>query len=348
MAKRDGARHAASIGQVLSVILALATLLAGASPAKERERPSRRGAGETIRVGIPDGLYLYRQDFIANNFSPLLLVRDGRLVDPYREISKVGLEGFMAANAAGRTFDVYAGAERLGRMTDLQMEGSDCDTEGFSPDIQGDGVYDGRSFASAPEPDFAIGEGRVIHGSTRVILAPESYRPPTHPVYLELTQADKKHVLKAAKGGLVAENIKPLMASIEKDGDRFIGEEGRLDFVEAVDLDGNGKKDFVGVYYLIAKAFDKRAGLYRYPGTEILFVLRDSGRMEKIAESGTIPVILVAGCIDLDRDGQMEIVYVRAMSRRYDSGSDGKRIEIVRHSSSGWKRVYKTMTVCSQ
>lgn len=133
-----------------------------------------------------------------------------------------------------------------------------------------------------------------------------------------------------------------LNQQLESEGWRILEEHGsKLEVAEAFDLDGNGKKDLVGVYDLSVK--HSGGGLW---SVEILFVLWDTGRVEKIAFGEISPAFTLGGVIDVDQDGVQELILSTSLIDTQKGVNDGREVRLLRHNHSGWTSIYRTMGVC--
>jgi hypothetical protein len=106
-------------------------------------------------------------------------------------------------------------------------------------------------------------------------------------------------------------------------------------------LNGNGKKELVGVYALsVVDESSQDAGRFLTP-----FVVWDNDEVEMLMPPLQTPRIF-AGAIDIDLDDQFELVVQEGIDEK---GSDepemGKRIGILHRSKEGWKLIYQTLEV---
>jgi|GEM_PF-6475402 len=293
-------------------------------------------------IKLPDGLYLFQpyletRDLLfkgkdKNTLSPLFLVRNGKLDDPVAFAYKIGVSKFLNTYIKGKAFNVFNGSEMIGTTNKINLKPLDtCYSKEFLPDLQGKGMYVGKKLEN--------------YGGRGVMITPQSFNTfMTNPVY-EVTDEDKAKVTEAIRKYLVPDAIEHINKILEKQGrrERIIGE-GRsgIDRVEAFDLDGNGKKDFLGVY-----RYHGQSGPRAFWLVEFIFVFWDSGKIERISFAESSPGFLWGGIIDIDQDGKKEIIVQTLQSDNIDGSDQGKFIEIYSHTPSGWKRVYRSaLTGC--
>jgi hypothetical protein len=292
-----------------------------------------------VQVKIPDGLYFYKPYFGEDRsgiFSPLVLVKNKKLVDPYVLAEKIGLQKLLDDYVIGKEFDVYVWGERYGTMRELHLRFKTyfhCRKDEFiRNNIKGEGTYEGKPLPSASRR------------ATGILITPQSYQAPKGQVLFPLTDEDLKRMVEEVRKSIVPKEIEYLNKRRTKIKSQAIGEEGsRLDLAEALDLDGNGMKDLVGIYYLSAAHTPKG-----YWPRDILFVLWDTGKVEKIASESVVPAFMLGGAIDIDQDGIQELIVVTNVSSMRDDTGVGRQIDIFRHGPSGWKSIFRPKWICSE
>jgi hypothetical protein len=308
--------------------------------------PQIKKSETPIQVKIPDGLYLYKPNFGEDSiFSPLVLVENRKLVDPYALAQKMGFQAFLKKYVKGKTFNVYVGSELFGKLSHLDLKSistkDKCQGDDFVPDIQGKGQYEGK-----PLPYGWIkeekGSGYLfrVYGSTKILITPESFQMTKKPLLFPVTDADMEQMVEAVRKNLVPGEIDHINKYLAKENRRVIGESGsRLRVAEAFDLDGNGKKDLIGVYYL--HTVNNQGGSNR----DILFILWDTGKVEKITFGDNVISLILSGTLDIDQDGLQELIIPTILISNPDSG-DRRQINILRDTPIGWVNIYYPKWVC--
>jgi hypothetical protein len=310
-------------------------------------KPAPKKAATPIQVKIPDGLYLYKPYFSerwSGNFSPLILVKNKKLMDPYLVAEEKGYEAYLSKYVVGKTFDVYVGSERFGSLRELDLGfrySSPCRRDEFIPDMVGNGEYEGKPLPSEWFIEKEMWGNRYkIYGSTRILITPQTYRGPKGQVLLSMTDDDMKRAEEAVRKHLVPGEIEEINKRLAKEKDRVIGEsKSRLAVIEAFDLDFNGKKDIVGQYYLSTKTNTRG-----YWSRGIWFVLWDTGKIEKIKYqyNGGINQIMIGGVVDIDQDGILELIIATGVTSRHEDVGEGRQIDILRHGPLGWTSIYRS------
>ena len=109
-------------------------------------------AQSAFQAKIPDGLYLYKPYFSRREgYSPLVLVKNKKLMDPYLVGEEKGYEAHLSKYVVGKTFDVYVGSERFGSLKELDLGfsySSPCRRDEFIPNMGGRGAYEGKPLPS--------------------------------------------------------------------------------------------------------------------------------------------------------------------------------------------------------
>lgn len=147
-----------------------------------------------------------------------------------------------------------------------------------------------------------------IHEEVRAVMAPgplQSKRGST----FQPTRQDDARLVAAARRVLVPTIVKLY-------GRRFIRENppSFLRVAQALDLDGNGRKDLVGLYIFNNAVVvpDPQGDVTSGGADSILFALRDTDTVEEIAIAGvgdkTISFHFGVGPVDIDQDGHQELI----------------------------------------
>ena len=187
------------------------------------------------------------------------------------------------------------------------------------------------------------GQRYKIYSSTKILIAPQSYRVPKKQVLFTVTDEDMQRMTEAVRKHLVPREIEEINRTLAKEKRRVIGEsKSRLDVIEAFDLDGNGKKDLVGIYYL-SVVHNNPQGYWPH---DILFVLWDTGKVEKIACEDRSPAFVLGGVIDIDQDGLQELIVTSRVTSKHKDGGEGRQIDILHHSPDGWKSIFRSRWIC--
>lgn len=315
-----------------------------------------------FRATLPNGLYLYQPKIKKEPFSPLFIVDKGKLIDPYALRDRIGMERFDEEYVKGKEFNVYAGSELIGTLSDIIFLISNSENVAeYSSDIIGYGKYNGGPLpGEVSDGSLYANVFNIDFGTIKAVLTPEAFKDSKELERFKVTEEDAKRAIEAVRKryGSYAKCIIAKVLAKEK---RKIVAESRssLDFLTAIDLDGNGKKEFLGSYSFSFKYIDDKNpidvndfGLY---GIEVLFTLWDSGKVEQVLIGmESFPAFSLGGIIDLDGDGVYELIVQESVSFTYEFNPeidyegyspDGKRIEILKHSPSGWEKVFGTVTV---
>lgn len=317
---------------LLFLIVAAVLTTAQAASKKDQKLPQ---AAEKVHVKLPDGLYLF-QVYVADDVvSPLALIKGGKLIDPYVLAHKMGIPKFLQTYVEGRTFNVYVGPEKIGEATNLSLAPKTPCYINELPSIEGKSSYTGKPLAKVYSQNTISERGKPVYQPVKAIVTPPGFQTSKAVPSFIVTDADKFAMVKA-----LYKDVLPAIVQLGKDYGVGGKEVGSLHLAQALDLDGNGEKDFVGVYFLSFPTGSR----------SVVFVLRDTGKAEKVAlshDSGS-PAFALGGVLDLDLDGVQELV-VQTLGRSFpdvDAGSDEVRqIEIWRRGVPGWVRIYRTVQI---
>lgn len=300
----------------------------------------------SFRVGLVDGLYLFQPYSEAGDLlyaekskdtlSPLFIVSNGRLIDPLVLAHEMGIHRFLTTYVKGKVFNVFSGSELTGQLRDINLRPLDtCHTGEFFPDLEGKGTY--------------LGKTPTDYGGRGVVITPRSFGTTSrsNPVF-RVTDEDRTRVTELVRRELIPRAADHLNKRLEKEGkkERYIGEAGRSGVVriEAFDLDGDGKKDLLGVYRFTGK-YSKKEGMT----SEFVFVLLGTGKLEMVSSFVDMsPAFIWGGIIDVNQDGRYEIIIQTRKSGNQEEGIDGgKRITILHHTPGGWAAIYESaLTGC--
>lgn len=332
------------------LVLIVAVSLIDNSFCQNTWAPQIKKAETPIQVKIPDGLYLYKPYFGEDKsgiFSPLVLVKNKKLIDPYVLAKKIGFEALSRECVTGKTFNVYVGSELFGKLRNLNLyyvsTPMRCQGGDFLLDIQCKGHYEGKPLPYGWfKEEKGSGYWYKYYGSTKIVVTPEGFKMTEKPLLFPVTDADMERMVEAVRKNFVPSTVEHLNKLYKNENRRVIGESGsRLYVAEAFDLDGNGEKDLVGIYGFSAK--HTAGGFW---GNDIVFVLWDTGKIEKIASDYyRSPAFILGGVIDIDQDGIQELIMASRCTPGPDSG-DRRQIDILHHGPSGWKSIFRSKWIC--
>lgn len=311
--------------------------------------PSLVLAGKAdFAVKLPDGLYLYQPDYRRNVFSPLVIVEQGKFVDPYHRGNELGTEKFYEKYLRGKVFGVYAGFERVGELKNVTMDdGPKCWKSNFVSEKYGSGQYRGK-----PLPGKYVFEmsnnpfQSEIFDTLRAIIVPAATWASKPDVLFEIDKSDTLRAQEIARRELapyVSSHVRELLKSQISEELRELKSSIKVLFVR--DLDGNGKKDFVGVYSLTV---GDRAGRIEQV-FDTPFVIWDSSKLERLSAGYPklgIGRLIFSGAIDFDHDGIQELVLQTEVYGKGEEPDTGKYIEIFRRAPNGWLRVFRSVDLC--
>jgi hypothetical protein len=327
-----------------------------ASESSDRMSHGDRRSENLIEVKLPPGLYLFQPNFKTNVLGPLFIVEDGRLVDPYLRVQKIGLAEFGKNYIQQKTFNAYSGTERIGKFENNEIDesGFPCSRKSFPKEIFVTSRYTG-----APLPGEYVFEHsnypfrENFYEPVRAIVTPESFSKSVRSKPLTVDKHDIARAAALAKGKLRGSILASLRARKDK---YFFNEKATRSYIvvddqqvdisavillQATDLNGNGKKELVGVYALsVVNEKAQDSGIFKTP-----FVVWDNDEVEILLPPLQTEHIF-SGAIDIDQNGQSELV-VQEMIHEIDRDEPelGKQIGILHRSKDGWKLIYQTLGV---
>ena len=327
-------------------------------------------APKPMQINLPDGLYLfqskiiqmykYRPEIKDDVFSPLLIVKNGKLLDPYSLAKKIGIQKFMKEYVTEKTFNVFVGTEMIGKLSGVKLkffETNTCPSGRLLFDIEGTGTYEGKPLPGRYE-DKSVYAGKnnellLNLAIMKAIATPQAFYKSKKMEAFTVTEDDKRRAVNEFQKNktLISETIKPLKERIAQKNGTIIGEEAYLSFIKVIDLDDNGMKDGVGefglnVTYTRTSDYKKRES---WIFGNNLFMLWDTGKIEKILFGmENSPAFSLGGLIDIDQNGVQELIVQSSSGPYVEDDNTGKRIEVFQHDSSGWKSIYRSALICSQ
>jgi hypothetical protein len=327
-----------------------------ASESTGRMSQGDRRSENPIEVKLPPGLYLFQPNFKTNVLGPLFIVEDGQLVDPYLRVQKIGLAEFGKKYVQQKTFNAYSSTERIGKFENnaIDESGFPCSRKSFPTEIFVTSRYTG-----APLPGEYVFEHSKnpfienLYEPVRAIATPKSFSKSVRSKPLTVDKHDIARAAALAKGRLRSSILALLSARKDKyffnekasrsyvDVDGLQVEISTVILLQATDLNGNGKKELLGVYALsVVDENSQDAGRFLTP-----FVVWDSDEVEMLMPPSQTPRIF-AGAIDIDQDDQFELVVQEGIDEKdSDEPEMGKRIGVLRRSHDGWRMVYQTVGV---
>lgn len=315
-------------------------------------------ASGEFKVKLPDGLYLYQPKIMEEVFSPLFIVEKGALVDPYALAAGIGKEKFIRDYVDGKRFHVYIEGVPTGILTAVKFEFvKGCDSDAFLPDIRGKGKYEGKPLKEAYSNKslYASDEHDRFYGSLKAIAASVELTLPKTLKNYEVAEEDKTMVIEAVRKHFVPEmfeRIKERLKTLHEEKQVIVGDKrSRLDSINALDFDGNGKKDLIGIYdytitYTSVARNDEMVAVF--PASILFAVFNNGDAIERIAfAEGYEPAFSLGGIIDIDGVETPELVLQESVTSGEDEDPDeGRQVAIFQRTSAGWKETYRTGKIC--
>ncbi|MBI5885383.1 MAG: hypothetical protein HZB85_02230 [Deltaproteobacteria bacterium] len=324
---------------------------------------------------IPEGLYLYQPSMRFSDFTALFIVKDGKLVDPYLKYAASGrnfvevmsdeerklLDGLNKEYASGRAFTVYRGRERAGGLRDVKLKiVRNCYSQKMMSNIIGDGRYtDDPEYSKNAAALYTFNHDFEDFALLKGIAAPSGIKDFIKGKGFVVSEADKVKALEAAKASLFGEAMRRIKNDLRHlhrgvPFDIVSEGEGGLEYLRAIDIDGDGEKDLVGIYIVdVGYRFRDAGAADAYvarDSKEVLFTVLGMGKAEAVAFGEYIqPAFSLGGVIDIDQDGALELVVQVSMAESGGEEGDyeeGRRIEVFMHGKRGWIKVYGTKGIC--
>jgi hypothetical protein len=229
---------------------------------------------------------------VRGEIEPIFMIYDGKFIDPSEETKRVGFEIFNHKWFDGKTYLVYFSGKEIGNLSIFSMK---ADGRGRCKDeLWGEATYKGSDVFGG-NFTIKIGEEKIYPSSTSLFgLA----RKDDSLFYKEKRiegQISEEMVKKIKQFGnlefeKMVQRLKKPTKDVEADQEWRQGVT-----LQAIDLDGNGKKDLIGVFDLLVKfkyTGQQKIAIrsppqYRY---RLMYVLYDNGTGEVIwpfFENGT-------------------------------------------------------------
>jgi hypothetical protein len=334
---------------VLFTLFITSTSLVNANAASPIDNKKQE---KVLNVKMPDGIYLYYStlgNLQVNKVSPLIIVKNGRLLNPYEIADKMNTQEMMKKYSVSKTFAVVRGSEKIGEISNVEFESYYClekprnHKQKILPVIKGEGKYSGKTITSS------LRNSKLPFGFTNIIITPPSFNPDIGSKIFELTEDYKKKILAECREKFLPIILEEQSKKLAKRG-RQIKEENksRIFAADAVDLNGTGKTDYIGLYNVSFKVTEgiRSVGL---AGDEVPFILWHDGKIERIDEGKSAVGFMYINAIDIDGDGIKEL-FVQKIIPIEKIGDDGAidtfQIEILKHQSSGWKSIWHSGLIC--
>lgn len=359
-------RYVSKICLFVCLLLAVIVFCSSKGHASDNKATAKNKIKQSVQVKLPDGLYLF-EGIKTGGFRPLFIVEKAKLSDPYVVIKKMGIKKFNQKYSKGKLFNVSVSNNIVGELRNFNIEKEktqECETDDFLPYFKGDGDHVGTLLMNKEivESTYLISDWAANYVSSRAIVSPEAWcsvqTRKTHRFTLmkdDITNIGKtasktfsQELIEIAKKELKMSEPNKKIKEIQED-------ENKVLFALAVDIDNNGKKDIVGVIdvglkYLYTEPPRSSNALKWHK--EVLFVLWDSGKIEKIAlstRSKFPPELGIIGVMDVDMDGLQELIIQRETG--YLGGEpfieEGKIIEVLRYRNLEWEVIFKTKKICA-
>jgi hypothetical protein len=338
---------------VFLLLLVLLHVFHASGNAADNPLPSaKQSAKIKFQAKYPNGLYLYKPKEEKNEFSPLFIVKDGRLFDPYLMAEKNGEDQFFNDYVKGKTFHVSIYSENVGEISDLRLQfRKPIQTKEFVADIKSNGTYLGKPL----QVNQYIKSSFLLEKDFKKFAIPKFIATPLlnreiKKGELSLTEEDKKKASDAVRKQLLPEATRYVneRLQLEKEKSVIVGDNSSISFAWAIDLEQDGKKVIIGCYSItieyqkqerdVRHEHDRRSGW----ALEILFALREDGKVEQISFDTMSPAFSFIDAIDLNGDGAKEIIMEIGRSPEDEPFFGGKSIAIFSSSAFGWKQVFQS------
>jgi hypothetical protein len=321
----------------------------------------------SFKATVPDGLYLFQPDFRQAIFSPLVVVKNGKLVDPNEEIARIGLGKFSKAHVRGKTFFVVHEGRQLGEIKDLVVsKGGSCLGQTFSPEILIEGAYVGDILPGLTQLNVRHPFIQVQYDVPRAAAFPASMKP-ARSSSNESRVVDKQladEVWEKARKHLLEDAMDVSRREIERSSSFEVikMESANILKLFVLDIDRDRRADYVGLAEFAFEVKSRverdgeppqlRVGNRNFNIVSIPFVLWSDGRLEtfKSFPRYRLRNITLSSALDLDSDGVDELVFQveTTGASGYEIPEFGKRVEIYTRTSTSWAPVYQSSDICSR
>jgi hypothetical protein len=286
-------------------------------------------SASTFKTNLPDGLYLFQpyagDEHVSvphgdkDTVRPLVIVEKGKLVDPYLRAEALGLDGFNRAYVTGRTFQVYLGKRRFGTLANVSLQR--CRTaKGYASDISGSGSYSGTAF---PRIASKYVSNEWWHVGLKAVMGP----------------FDPSQAVRSLGGSEGEPKETSIAESVRK---HFAASGWKISSFVAVDLGDDEKLD------AIVRVPDFQDVKDAFGSSEAIFVYRGAGQSEFVTKNDSaLPAFILAGVLDLDGDGELELIVQRLLSSngKLGLGTAATQIEIYRREKHSWQEIYRTQPI---
>ncbi len=194
---------------------------------------------------------------VRGEVEPVFMIQDGKFIDPSEDTERVGFKNFNRKWFYGKTYPVYFRGKEIGNLSSFLMK---LNGRGRCKDeLWGEATYKG-SDVFGENSTIKIGEEKIYPSSTSLFgLA----RMDDSLFYKEKRiggQISEEMVNKIKQfGNLEFEKMAQRLKKPARDAE--VDQEWRQGItLEAIDLDGNGKSDLLGVFNILIK--------FRYTGQQ--------------------------------------------------------------------------------
>jgi hypothetical protein len=303
----------------------------------------------TFQVKIPDGIYFYKSapNLKQNEFLPLWIIEGGKFVGSAKKLKTDGLQ-FARKNAADKNFDVFSGKTKAGSFSKIELRVNNlCGSAQFLPSIEAEGYYSGNKIQPFDMQESKWGRQQRIFTSSRVFAVPQAFNFAAGADYLPVTEGEREALVGVIQKTLVPEALQKVSAHLVKHWGRkyqIIGQgKSGLVFLEKVDIDNNGKLDFIGTFDVSARYGEDDS--YSVSNS-ILFVYMNGLELKQIAFSIGPDAFVLLGVMDVNLDGVSEIIYEEKIESSIDGGDPGVRIHLIHKVANGWGDAYRSSSVC--
>jgi hypothetical protein len=323
---------------------------------------------------VPHGVYMLASQDHAD---PFLLSTEQGLQDPDRVVLKEGQAVFADRYVSGRSFDVYLGFKRLAAIRAVSLNVKPYmvkEPRYLRQYIQYESIipwnplherYRARAEEKERSSLFLVGAPADYHSSKEA-----------HTEALSVTEADKDAIHETVIRDVIPRYVAQHKQKIAAWGVRYVrtvtirevrdpkaDADGYDTLVNALplDVDGNGRKDVVGIYQVSSEYRDRYGR--GHLNEMFVYLLTDTGRLEVIGDIPSLgraianylgqpyrPGIIaysadyqyplsIQAAIDFDDDGYQEILLdaTYASDRPDDSGGYQS---VLRKGCRGWEIMY--------
>jgi hypothetical protein len=273
-------------------------------------------------------------------------------LNPYEIADKIDTTKMMKEYAVGKTLSVVKGSEKIGEISNVEFESYYCvakprnPKQKILPKIIGAGKYEGKTLAAGKgiNKDKSIGVLNILATPTS-FLNDNSIKTPI------LTEDDQKNMINSFRKYILPMAQKMHDKRIGRNGRHVIDEEkGYLFVAAAIDLEGKGRNDFLGIYRSVLRIAEGKISAGS-SSIDVPFVLWHNGIIEMLDLADYVPSYNIIGAADIDDDGIKELFIQKiiqiADKREEEPSIDTLQIEILKHMSPGWQSIWQSGLICA-